>query len=249
MKWIKKVATTPLSTIAQVIDSLSGASATNAPSINAVNAAINNLLTALDNKQDEITGSASTVTSGELTANRAVISNGSKKIAVSNTTSTELGYVHGVTSNIQNQIDGKENAVTLTANHAVVSDANGKLAASSVTATQLGRLSGVTSNIQNQINAKQTKFVYMQKDKTAQAPNAGDVYSVTVTFTASADGYDMAKDTGMFSVYSDTNSIRIVSVTKDTSEFSNTKVQYYVLFTGTTNGAIGTITFRIQTEQ
>ena len=249
MKWIKKVSTTPLDTVAQVIDSLSGASATNAPSINAVNNAINNLLTALDDKQDKITGSASTITTGELTANRAVITNGDKKIAVSNTTNTELGYVHGVTSNIQNQIDGKEDAVTLTANRAVVSDANGKLAASSISSTQLGRLSGVTSNIQTQLNAKQTKFEYLQKDKTAQAPNAGDVYSVTVTFTSTADGYDAAKDTGIFSVYSDTNSIRIVSVTKDTSEFSNTKVQYYVLFTGTTNGATGTITFRIQTEQ
>lgn len=246
MKWIKKVAVTPLNAIAQVIDSLSGASATNAPSINAVNAAINNLLTALDNKQDEITGSASTITSGELTANRAVISNGSKKIAVSSTTSTELGYVHGVTSAIQDQINGKENAISLTASKAVVSNSNGKLTTSNVTSTELSRLHGVTGNIQDQINAKQGALHYLQKDKTAQAPNAGDVYSVTVTFTSSADGYDASKDTGMFSAYSDTNAIRIVSVTKDTSEFSNTKVQYYVLFTGTTNGAVGTITFRNQ---
>ena len=39
--WIKKVATTPLNTIAKVIDSLSGSSTENAPSIHAVNTALN----------------------------------------------------------------------------------------------------------------------------------------------------------------------------------------------------------------
>ena len=38
--WIKKVATTPLNTIAKVIDSLSGSSTENAPSIHAVNTAL-----------------------------------------------------------------------------------------------------------------------------------------------------------------------------------------------------------------
>lgn len=44
MKWLKKVATTPLTSIAKVIDSLSSTTndRTNAPSIHAVNEAINN---------------------------------------------------------------------------------------------------------------------------------------------------------------------------------------------------------------
>jgi hypothetical protein len=44
----------------------------------------------------DITGAASTVVTANLTANRAVISNGSGKIDVSTVTSTELGYLSGV---------------------------------------------------------------------------------------------------------------------------------------------------------
>jgi hypothetical protein len=54
-----------------------------------------------------ISGSATTIDTESLTASRAVISNGSQKIAVSDTTSTELGYVNGVTSAIQTQLDSK----------------------------------------------------------------------------------------------------------------------------------------------
>lgn len=60
--------------------------------------------------QSTITGAASTITSGNLTANRALISNGSGKVAVSVVTSTELGYLDGVTSGIQAQLNNKLNA-------------------------------------------------------------------------------------------------------------------------------------------
>ena len=42
-----------------------------------------------------------------LTANRVLISNGSGQVSVSTVTSTELGYLDGVTSNIQTQLNGK----------------------------------------------------------------------------------------------------------------------------------------------
>lgn len=61
----------------------------------------------VDKKQDKITGGATTITSSNLTKNRALISNGSGKVAVSDVTSTELGYLDGVTSNIQTQLNGK----------------------------------------------------------------------------------------------------------------------------------------------
>jgi hypothetical protein len=61
----------------------------------------------VDTKQDIITGAASTITDSNLTANRAVISNGSGKVAVSNVTSTELGYLSGVTSEVQTQLNNK----------------------------------------------------------------------------------------------------------------------------------------------
>lgn len=54
-----------------------------------------------------ITGGASTIVGNDLTASRALISNANGKVAVSGVTSTELGYLDGVTSNIQTQLNDK----------------------------------------------------------------------------------------------------------------------------------------------
>lgn len=62
---------------------------------------------ALSTKQDTITGAATTITSSNLTNYRALVSDGGGKVAVAATTSTEIGYLSGVTSNIQTQIDNK----------------------------------------------------------------------------------------------------------------------------------------------
>lgn len=64
--------------------------------------------TTWNGKQDKITGAATTITEDNLTASRALISNSSGKVAVSAVTSTELGYLDGVTSNVQTQLDGKQ---------------------------------------------------------------------------------------------------------------------------------------------
>jgi hypothetical protein len=58
--------------------------------------------------QATITGAATTITTSDLTVSRALTSNASGKVAVSATTDTELGYVSGVTSAIQTQIDSKQ---------------------------------------------------------------------------------------------------------------------------------------------
>lgn len=50
---------------------------------------------------------ASSMTDSGLTASTALIADGSKNLASSSTTSTELGYVHGVTSAIQTQLNNK----------------------------------------------------------------------------------------------------------------------------------------------
>ena len=63
--------------------------------------------TALESKQDTVVGGASTIVENNLTANRALISNASGKVAVSDVTSTELGYLDGVTSNVQTQLTNK----------------------------------------------------------------------------------------------------------------------------------------------
>jgi hypothetical protein len=63
-------------------------------------------------KQDTITGGATTITSSDLTVSRALVSNASGKVAVATTTSTELGYVNGVTSAIQTQINTKQQTLS-----------------------------------------------------------------------------------------------------------------------------------------
>lgn len=60
--------------------------------------------------QASITGGASSVVTANLTASRALVSDGSGKIAASaTTTTTEIGYLAGVTSAIQTQLNGKLN--------------------------------------------------------------------------------------------------------------------------------------------
>lgn len=116
MKWIKKVATTPLETVAKVINSLANGSDTNAPSINAVNAAItaiynaidtlsNSVTTALSGKQATITGAATTITTNNMVSGRALVSNNDGKVGVSVVTSSELARLSGIEGNVQLQIN------------------------------------------------------------------------------------------------------------------------------------------------
>lgn len=129
-----------------------------------------------------ITGAATTIDTENLTTNRALISNGSGKVAVSAITSTELGRLDGVTSNVQTQLNGKQATITgaattidnsnLTTNRALVSNGSGKVAVSAVTSTELGYLDGVTSSIQTQIDTK--------------APKASPTFTGTATMPTAA---------------------------------------------------------------
>lgn len=95
------------------------------------------LQTALTSKQDVIVGAASTITDDNLVADRALISNSSGKVAVSNVTSTELGYLDGATSNIQTQLDKK-------LEKAPVTSVNNKTGAVQLNASDVGALSDTT---------------------------------------------------------------------------------------------------------
>ena len=63
--------------------------------------------TEIDTKQDTITGAATTIVDSNLTTNRALISNSTGKVEASSITNTQLGYLSGVTSNIQSQLNNK----------------------------------------------------------------------------------------------------------------------------------------------
>ena len=59
----------------------------------------------------DITGGASTIATNDLTANRALLSNGDGKVAVSAVTSAELATLSGVSGDIQTQLDNIQSDV------------------------------------------------------------------------------------------------------------------------------------------
>ena len=88
------------------------------------------------------------------------------KIHDGSVSNTEFGYLDGVTSAIQTQLNAKQGTITgaattiatsdLTASRAAISNSSGKIAVSTVTDTELGYVSGVTSAIQTQLGTKLT---------------------------------------------------------------------------------------------
>ena len=77
----------------------------------------------LAGKQATIKGAATTIADANLTASRALVSDANGKVAVSAVTSTELSYLDGVTSNIQDQLSGKLSTTGTAAK--ATADANG----------------------------------------------------------------------------------------------------------------------------
>lgn len=73
-----------------------------------VSGVTSSIQTQLNAKQATITGGATTIVSSNLTASRALTSDGAGKVAVSLVTATELGYLTGVTSALQTQLDSKQ---------------------------------------------------------------------------------------------------------------------------------------------
>lgn len=99
--------------------------------ITTLKANVTEVTNTLTSKQDKIVGGASTITNDNLTANRALVSNSSGKVAVSAVTSTELGYLDGVTSNVQTQLDSK-------LSEAPVQSVNSKTGAVTLTKADIG---------------------------------------------------------------------------------------------------------------
>ena len=167
-------------TVENLVDNLNSPSASTYPSTNAVS-------TALAGKQDTIS----------LTAGMAVVSNESGALAASPVTSTELGYLSGVTSGIQTQLNGKQATITgaastivsadLTADRVLISSASGKVAVSTVTPTQLGYLSGLTGSIQDQLSSINTSLAG-KVDKLADKPTAGAYAKVTINAEGQVTG-------------------------------------------------------------
>ena len=85
-----------------------------AAELNFVDGVTSNIQTQLNGKQATITGAATSIVSADLTASRAMVSDATGKVAVSAVTATELGYLSGVTSAIQTQINAKADVASPT---------------------------------------------------------------------------------------------------------------------------------------
>jgi hypothetical protein len=83
---------------------------------------LKDLSDAINTKQDKITGAASTIASSDLTARKALISDANGKVAASQITTDELGYLSGATSNLQTQLNGKlaSSAISCAATQALI---------------------------------------------------------------------------------------------------------------------------------
>lgn len=155
-----------------------------APRISGVHALISALTSTVNGKQATITGGASTIASSNLTANRAVVSNASGKVAVSGVTATELGYVSGVTSGIQTQINGKVPTSRKVNNKALTGDIT--LAASDVGAVPTSRTvngHALTGNV----TVTKSDVTLGNVDNVKQMPIAGGTFT-GVAYAQSANG-------------------------------------------------------------
>lgn len=132
---------------------------------------VTTLTTALQSKQDKIVGGASTITDDNLTINRALVSDGNGKVAVSNVTNTELGYLDGVTSNVQIQLNKKLES-------APVTSVNTKTGAVVLGASDVGAVA--TSDVTQTLGTSTTKVPSEKAVSDAlSVAGAGDMLKAT----------------------------------------------------------------------
>lgn len=160
-----------------------------------------------NNKQNNITGGASSITTSNLTTNMALVSNGSGKVAVANVTSTELGYLDGVTSNIQTQLNGKQASgsyMTLSGNQTVggIKTFSGQIILSATpgasdNSNQVPNTAWVNSRITSIMNSFKLDVA---KKKTIEnsftAPSAGILSVINTgkgTYIVTIDGVEVAR--------------------------------------------------------
>jgi hypothetical protein len=127
---------------------------------------------AVATKQDTITGAATTITDNNLTANRALTSNSNGKVDVATTTTTELNYVHGVTSAIQTQLNAKAS----TALDNLSSD--GQMIIDSANGTISNCILEIPQNIKASITSNVITLA-----KGSILTNTGSTYATTTTTT------------------------------------------------------------------
>ena len=167
-----------------------------------VDTAVTNLVASAPEALDTLNELAAALGDDASFATTVTNSIATKQDKVEGVSDTEIGYLDGVTSAIQTQINSKQATLTgaattiasdnLTVSRALASDGSGKVAVSSVTATELGHLSGVTSAIQTQINGKaNTSHTHNQSELITTVSNKSAGYTILA-----ADKNSIIRSTG-----------------------------------------------------
>jgi hypothetical protein len=115
-------------------------------------------------------GALSTIMNSNLASNQCLMTdNNGKIIANTNISNLKLNYLKGVTSDIQDQLNSKENKITgaistltsnnLTSNRVLVSDVDGKISTSiNISNSELDSLHRISGNIQDQLSNIQSEL-------------------------------------------------------------------------------------------
>ena len=121
-----------------------------------------------------------------LTTNRALVSNGSGQVSVSGVTSTELGYLDGVTSSVQTQLNNKA-----ASNHShALSSMSGTIDATKVTGTFIDK------TYRWQIGAGTSGSDYVELRKAGANPNVGLSFVYHDTSANSNTFYNLINEKG-----------------------------------------------------
>ena len=165
--------------------------------LNYVDGVTSNIQTQLNSKQSNITGGATTITSSNLTASRALISNSSGKVAVSDVTSTELGYLDGVTSNIQTQLDTKAPLASPTLTGAP----KAPTATAGTNSTQIATTAFVQTAVSNLVNSAPETLDTLGEIADALKDNADIVDVLNESIATKANASDLASHTSNTTVH------------------------------------------------
>ena len=153
--------------------------------------------------RNAITGGASTIAASNLTKNMALISNSNGKVAVSSVTSTELGYLTGVTSNIQTQLNGKASSTVETT---IATHTTNKDNPHGVTKAQVG-----LSNVDNTADANKS---------VNYANTAGSAGSCTGNATTATTATNLASAPVFAKGTTSTNAITVSAGGQTSAEFT-----------------------------
>lgn len=154
--------TSPTFTGTAILPSTTSIGTVSSTEIGYLDGVTSSIQTQINGKQATITGGATTITSSNLTASRVLISDASGKVATNATTSTEIGYVSGVTSAIQTQLNNKSGVSTIVTTSLASASWTGSsapytysLTVSGVTTTSVNEIYGTTTITSTELDAFQ----------------------------------------------------------------------------------------------